>query len=732
MLSCIEIPYSLTIYVMRRISQNINNPTTAALRRDAAIPVDADLTQLAFNNVAQANIIIIVKTGKIIMANKASCKLFGYSKKELLTKSRVDIFAIKESSFKKMIKQRTAEGQSKAKVLAIKKNGKPFFCEITSAVFTGEDGIVKSITTVTDMTQRLLDQKIIDAEKDKLVAANIDFVKLEQKKIDVKKDKIVADNIFLVKSKQKTIDRNKKMAVANDIILAKAKQKKIDIKKDKLVADHIVAALKKSDARMAEHNEWIKYIAKSSYDVMWDWDIATGQVYVGDSIEEVFGYKVRNNSIAFTDLCRCLVSKEQGKVKSKLMKTIISGSKSWNDSFMFKRRDGTLASANCRACIVGDDEGKAIRLIGAIQDVSRLEDLEKKFRQQITIHEEDSEKFLLAAKLSFDVIWDWDLTTNVVFIGEGFEELFGYHIKNKKGEMMHNWVNHLHPDDREAVVKELQNAIKSSATNWEHAYNVSRADGSIAKVYIRASIIRHKDGKAFRMIGAMHDLSRQNDLEEKLDHEIKLKGKQITDAAEDANEMERSNIRKELHDNINQLLGASWMYLEMAKKGGPGNAMYLSRSSEYTLSAIEEIRKLTKGLSTNIINDLGLCIAIENLASDLQEVNMVKISCALREFKEETVTNKFKLNIFRIIQEQVNNILKHAQATKVSISLLQNGNRVQLDITDNGIGFDTKKKQTGIGVDNIKSRAISYHGKADFISKPGSGCKLTVTFPVTA
>ncbi len=115
------------------------------------------------------------------------------------------------------------------------------------------------------------------------------------------------------------------------------------------------------------------------------------------------------------------------------------------------------------------------------------------------------------------------------------------------------------------------------------------------------------------MIGSMHDISNQKVLEERLAREIKLKEMQIKEAAGDAKDTERSNIGKELHDNVNQLLGASRLYLEMAKRGGKDSEMYLSRSSEYTLTAIEEIRKLSKGLTTDIIKNSGLCPAIESI-----------------------------------------------------------------------------------------------------------------------
>jgi PAS domain S-box-containing protein len=726
-----------------------------------------------------------------------------------------------------MLKERTADGKSSALVTAIKKSGKTVPCEITSAIFIEADGIEKVITTITNMTQTILLQKNIDTKKEEIVEHNIVLAKSEQKAIDVKKEKI--------------IDANIKLAQAD------------------------------ADARFSENNEWIKYIAKTSYDVMWDWDVVTGEIYVGDSIEEVFGYTVKNNRVNFIDFTACLLPEEKDIVEKRLLKTLASVKKNWNDSFMFTRHDGSIASTTCRACIVRDAEGNAIRLIGAIQDVSRLQELEQKLEDQILIHKEDSEKFLLVAKLSFDIIWDWNLVTDEVFIGDGFEDLFGYKIKHNKGNIISDWIDHLHIDYKKSVEKGLRDAIASSATRWEHAYRFMRADGSVAKVFNRASIIRHADGKAYRMIGAMQDISKQKVLEERLEQEIaikekllteykesfkflfnsssdvfydsdlvsnevilsdayekefgyhitnnmtplnnwishihaddkeavtrdytrmlgsgdiewkcnyrflrgddsianvfssgivlrnsggkayrligymqdmskqtvleeavaqeiKLKEKQIAEAAAEAKETERTDIGKELHDNVNQLLGAYKLYLDMAKRGGENSEMYLSRSADYTNTAIEEIRKLTHGLTTDTIKNLGLCEAIDNLARRTMEVDAVKISCELAGFKENSVDDKFKLNVFRMVQEQLNNILKHAKATEVEIHLSQNKKSTLLKIMDDGVGFNTTQKQKGIGILNIKSRAATYKGTADFVSHPGEGCILTVTIPRT-
>lgn len=715
---------------MQKTPLQIKKRQPGISKKPKAAVSDIALRNLAFDRSLQANIISTVSSGQIVIANNAACKLLGYSKSEILTKNRSTIFDIKKTSFKNMLKQRTAEGQSAALVTAIKKNGKLLTCEITSAVFLDEDGIEKAITTVVDMSQSIRRQQNIDSRKEKLVTDNIALAKSEQKVIDIKNQKLVADNIDLAKSEQKVIDIKNKKIVAHNIVLAKSAQKKIDIKNKKIVADNIILAQAKSDDTQLEHNEWRKYIAETSYDVMWDWDISTGEIYTGDSVEEIFGYKLRNNISNFTDFIHCLLPEEKIRLEEKLNKALASADKNWDDSFMFKRKDGSMAAVTSRATIVRNEQGKAIRLIGATQDISKLNELKKKLAEQIIIKKEYSDIFHLAAKLSYDGIWDWNLLTNEFFLGEGFEELFGYAINSGTGSMA-DWSKHLHPDDKEAVEKSLQDAITSSDPHWEQAYRFIKSDGSVANVFGRASIIRNAKGKAYRMIGAIHDLSRQKELEEMLALEIRLKEKQIADASEDAKDAERSNIGKELHDNINQLLGASKMYLDMAKNDDEHSKIYLNQSSEYTVSAIEEIRKLTKALTTDIIKNFGLCEAIDNIAHDTMEVNPIKISCVLDKLIEDKVSDKFKLTIFRIVQEQINNILKHAKATGVTIKFSQNKKTITLNITDNGIGFDPAIKRKGIGLDNIKSRAISYSGNADFISQPGKGCILIVTFPVT-
>jgi PAS domain S-box-containing protein len=353
---------------------------------------------------------------------------------------------------------------------------------------------------------------------------------------------------------------------------------------------------------------------------------------------------------------------------------------------------------------------------------------QEKRQQEIAGKTGYEESLKIIFNSSSDVLFDFNLLTQEAIISDAYEKKFGYKTSYHMMPAGHAFT-HIHPEDRQAFMKEYERVLASDETGWKYSFRFLRADDSVANVVNNSIILRDANGKACRMVGSVQDVSKQKVLEERLAQEIQLKEKQIAEATKDAKDTERADIGKELHDNINQLLGASRMYLDMAKRGGTNGEIYLSRSSEYTISAIEEIRKLTKGLATDTIKNLGLCTAIVNVTHDTMEINPVKISCSLDHFNENSVNDKFKLNIFRIVQEQLNNILKHAQATKVAINLLQNKKVIRLTISDNGIGFDTALESKGMGMVNIKSRAATYNGTADFVSKPGQGCVLQVSFP---
>ena len=467
--------------------------------------------------------------------------------------------------------------------------------------------------------------------------------------------------------------------------------------------------------------------------MIWDWNLVTDEIFIGDQFQQLFGYKVKDNKGTINDWLKHLHPEDKEKVEKGIHLAIASSSVYWEHTFRYLRADGSIAKVIDRGSILRDKDGKAFRMVGAMQDVSRQRDLEEILDHELLAKRkllaENNENFGLIFNSSSDVLYDNDLVAGKVRISDAYEKEYGYKIKNNITPVK-DWLSHIHPNDKEAVHLNLIKAQAGTEMEWKYRYRFLKADGSIARVESKAVILRHADGKAYRMIGSMRDMSKQIVLEEKLEQQIRLKEKQMAEVFAEAKDTERLEIGKELHDNVNQLLAASILYLEMAKRGGHKSEIYLNRSSEYTLTAIEEIRKLTKGLTSDTLKTIGLRSAIENIAVDTMGANPVKISLALESYVGPGLNNKFELNVFRIVQQHLNNILTHAKATEVNIILEQNEKAISLTISDNGIGFDMTKQRKGIGVNNIRSRVLEYNGAADFISQPGRGCKLKVTFPL--
>ncbi len=340
------------------------------------------------------------------------------------------------------------------------------------------------------------------------------------------------------------------------------------------------------------------------------------------------------------------------------------------------------------------------------------------------------ERFDLLAKATNDIVWDWELTKRrALWMGKGLLTNLGYSHETIVVDPDF-WEKGLHPEDLSRVVTRLNKIFKEANLNhWEEEYRFKTKNGDYRHFYDRGYII-YDEGKPVRMIGTMEDITNRIALERKLEVESMLRQKQIAEAVVTAQEKERTEIGKELHDNVNQLLSASKLYIDAAANDISNNAVLLSQASGYIKNAIEEIRALSKVLHAPLIYELGLCESISNLTNDIMMVNELQINTDYKQFSESNLNENFKLTIYRIIQEQLINILKHSKASQANILLSTNENDIYLEVRDNGIGFDTTKKRKGIGLANIQSRVSMYEGKLIVCSSPDAGSKISVSFPL--
>ena len=176
-----------------------------------------------------------------------------------------------------------------------------------------------------------------------------------------------------------------------------------------------------------------------------------------------------------------------------------------------------------------------------------------------------NERYLLVTKATNDAIWDLDMETKTLYWGEGFYTLFGYrpgYVEDPMGF----WETCIHEEDRERVVNGLnQFIVDNNSQIWEAEYRFRKANGKYALVYDRGFLIFDHSGKINRMVGSMQDITEKKEMEKKLLKQELDKQKLVAQAVVNAQEKERADIGKELHDNVNQILSTAKLYLELAK-----------------------------------------------------------------------------------------------------------------------------------------------------------------------
>lgn len=247
-----------------------------------------------------------------------------------------------------------------------------------------------------------------------------------------------------------------------------------------------------------------------------------------------------------------------------------------------------------------------------------------------------------------------------------------------------------------------------------------KKNGDIILIEPSISEIKYK-GKQVYLI-TITDVTDKLRIEEELNLAKITRQKEIIEAQEKS----RAEIGMELHDNINQLLTASRIYLKNIHGLAKKEQEFLQASLAIIGSANDEIRKLSASLVTPSLQSMSLKEYIELFSNSFELANVALETNV--SINETNLGEGLKINIYRIIQEQCNNIIKYASATKVNINLVEKDNLLLLEITDNGIGFDQNSKKKGIGLNNIMYRAEAYNGKVNIISSTGKGCKVFVEF----
>lgn len=293
---------------------------------------------------------------------------------------------------------------------------------------------------------------------------------------------------------------------------------------------------------------------------------------------------------------------------------------------------------------------------------------------------------------------------------------YGYSEK----EFLDMTIMDIRPEEDTLKVKEVSKKNNGDVNIFKGSFRHIKKSGEKIDVEIFSTPVLI-NGQWLRLVSAM-DVTERN-----------LHEKKITKAIIKTQEDERYQLGSELHDNVCQLLATSQLTLGMLKNSlQPDTKEFFDQTREYITLAIEEIRNLSHRLAPAFFDEATLEDAFKNL---LTSFNIQKKYEIVLNFdgpsKRYPFNRDMQLNLYRILQEQLKNIFKYANATRIEVQVSINKNILKMRIADNGVGFDVDESKTGIGLANMTRRSELFSGNFAIHSNVGNGCEIVVEIPLS-
>lgn len=353
-----------------------------------------------------------------------------------------------------------------------------------------------------------------------------------------------------------------------------------------------------------------------------------------------------------------------------------------------------------------------------------------------------AERALKESEMRYNILTENSLTGiyiisdgRIVYANSNFARIFGYPEKDTIGLEF----GKLSPPGERLLSDERYGMILNDKTAVRHQIARGRKkDGTIVWLKTSDTYIDYQGKPA--VLGQVVDVSQENQLGNflwKSETEQRILSAQLLRNQEN----ERKRLASLLHDDIGQSLSAIKLCLEnfdrLSAQAGdqlPGNLLTLANITPLLQETIDEVRRISMDLHPSTLEDLGIIATINWFLRKFQTVHPdIRVESRI-DLAENDIPSRYKTPIFRIMQEAFNNIAKHAKANVVQFELKQRDDRIELEIRDNGLGFELSKiltqnpLQRGLGLASMKERCESAGGFFTVVSSLGAGTVLLASW----
>ncbi len=501
---------------------------------------------------------------------------------------------------------------------------------------------------------------------------------------------------------------------------------------------------KQTEELLRESEERLLLALDSASMGTWDWDSETDSLLWNSRQFELFGILTEECQPTGTEALSRIHSEDRARVVAAVRKVMKEGAMV-RDEFRVIRADGSVRWLFGSGRPVQDEHGRCRHVVGVCLDITeRRQDqermqslneiLEARMRERTASLVEANERWDWVVRATNDGVWDWDLVHDTAYFSPRWKSMHGFQ-ESDRTESTKEWLARIHPDDRSQVLTALNRCHTEKGSQFHEEYRVLKKDGTYLWVLDRGIAVFNGEGRAVRMIGAESDITWRKETEMLLrEREAQLRdlGAKLLRAQEE----ERRRISRDLHDDVMQRLGAVAMELY-------GLASSMTSCDTVLVSQVKTCGKSVEQLTT----DLQL-MAHQLHPSVLEYVGLeAAMHEHIREFSvrmglsAELVTRNVPKNIpldhatclYRVLQEGLQNVQKHANATAVLVRLLRTGRGVGLCVHDDGCGIEqveASARRSGLGLTSMGERVRMLNGTFRIRTKPGDGTELLAWVPL--
>lgn len=343
---------------------------------------------------------------------------------------------------------------------------------------------------------------------------------------------------------------------------------------------------------------------------------------------------------------------------------------------------------------------------------------------------ESERRYELATRAAKLGVWDYDYATGTLYTDPSLKAQLGYREQEIENTT-EAWIGLILPEDRARAVELTSEAFRESAVDVSREFRMRHKDGGVRWLLVRGVVSRDEAGVPSRALGTAVDVTDLKLAEQSVRH--------LTREIINAQERERARMARELHDNVAQDLSSLKIACEAIFGAIPDVSPEIRErfveSSRILQGAIIFIREMAYALRPSNLDHLGFLRTVERFCQDFEEKTGIRTRFMQTGMDGVTFDSEAEINLFRVVQEALGNVRRHAKASEVSVKIVESHPRIILRVEDNGVGFhvgagmSAAMEEKRMGLRGMRERVKLLGGNLRIVSAPGQGTRVIVEIP---